>query len=73
MDQGENNSKELAAKILKYTTPLTIAILISIAVLFFKDEPVAVVIIGVMILFEVILGLKASWMYDNMTGDDKEE
>lgn len=73
MGQSEDDNRELAAKILKYTTPLTIALLITIAVLFFEDNPIAIAIIGVMILFEAILGARASWIYDKMTEDNKEE
>lgn len=67
------DQKGLFIKILRYSTPITLLLLISIGYLYFQDEPLLLSVIGLMIIIETLLSHKAEYIYDYFNDQDEAE
>lgn len=63
-ENSDNKDKEIFVKLLKYSTPLTVAILLYVGFIVLNAEFPMIAIIFVLIILEVIMGLKAEELYD---------
>lgn len=64
MSDASEMQKEQFVKLVRYTTPATIGILLYVAFSFLDGEPITTVLIGIFILIESFIGLKADTLYD---------
>jgi hypothetical protein len=72
MSEKENNNgkededKEMFVKLLKYSTPITVAMLLYVGLITLEGEFPIIVIIFVMVVLEIVMGVKAEELYEYM-------
>lgn len=65
-EKEDDRNKEIFVKLLKYTTPITVAILLYVGLVTLDGEFPMIAIIFVLAVMEIIIGVKAEELYDYM-------
>lgn len=63
-EKEDDSDKEIFVKLLKYTTPITVAILLYVGLVTLDGEFPMIAIIFVLAVMEIIIGVKAEELYD---------
>ena len=73
MDEKADSDKETFVKLIRYSTPITIGILLYVGIAILDGELIFMIPITVMVLVEVLIGLKAEKLYGMLQNDEEEE
>jgi hypothetical protein len=70
-DENGMSERETFVMLMKYSTPLTVAILLYVGFVFLDGDIVTLVPIVILVILEIIIGLKADELYDYFNSKEK--
>lgn len=70
-DEDGMSERETFVMLMKYSTPLTVAILLYVGFVVLDGDIVTLVPIVIIVILEIVMGLKADELYDYFDSEDK--
>ena len=72
-EENSDVSKKRFVQLMRYSTPITVGILLYVAFFYMQGNIVVQGIIGSLVALEILTGLKAEYLYEAITPDDTED
>lgn len=71
-EEESDISKKRFVQLMRYSTPITVGILLYVAFFYMEGNIVVQGIIGLLVTLEILTGLKAEYLYESITPEQEE-